>query len=163
MAHTRRGVELRAVGPGAGAGLDLTVEGLEAASSVEPFALEEGDGFSFARSSSGREFAARLDLSNDVDGFLFGGAAAGGDLRITVDGGASCAQLILEGARPVPLAAGVPQRVPRAAIPEAIPAFATPGGCAGVFLWKAPGSPISRTPAQEDEAVKRLRALGYLH
>lgn len=162
MAHTRRGFELRAVGPGAPAGLDLAVEGLGAKASVELFALEEDDRFSWSRLASGRKLAARLDLSNDLDGFLFDDALAGGDLRITVGGG-SCAQLILEGARPVPLSAGVPQAVPRAAIPEAIPTFATPGGCAGIFLWKAVGSRVVRTPAEEDEAVKRLRALGYLH
>jgi hypothetical protein len=161
MAHTRRGIELRVVGPGAGAALDLTVEGLGAAASVEAFALEEDDRFTWSRSGSGRKLAARLDLSNDVDGFLFGDGT-GGDLRLTVRGG-SCAHLILEGARPVPLSDGVAQAVPRAAIPEAIPAFATPGGCAGVFLWTAAGSSVTRTPAEEDEAVKRLRALGYLH
>ncbi len=53
MAHTRRGLELRAVGPGPGAGLDLTVEGFGAAASVEPFALEEDDEFSWTRSASG--------------------------------------------------------------------------------------------------------------
>ena len=163
MAHTRRGIELRAVGPGAGAGLDLTVEGFGAAASVEPFALEEDDRFSWKRSSSGRKLAAALDLSNDVDGFLFDDAAGEDDLRVTLRGGASCAQLVLAGVRPVPLSVGVPQPVPRAAIPEAVPVFAAPGGCAGVFLWKAPGSLSTRTPAEEDEAVKRLRALGYLH
>ncbi|MGH9367623.1 MAG: hypothetical protein ACRD3M_08115, partial [Thermoanaerobaculia bacterium] len=58
---------------------------------------------------------------------------------------------------------GRSQEVPRAAIPAAIPLFEAPGACAGVFLWRAEGKPRARTAAEEEEAVRKLRALGYLH
>ncbi len=161
MTQTRRGIELRFVGAGSPATLEATVEGFSGEAIVEPFALEENDRFSWSRSQSSRTLTARLDLSDGVDGFRFDDAA-GPDLRITV-GGAGCAQLRLDGARPVALAAGRPQAVPRGAIPESVPLFETAGGCAGVFLWKASGKPPGRTAAQREEAVRKLRALGYLH
>jgi arylsulfatase A-like enzyme len=163
IAHTRRGIELRASGPGAAGPLEIDVEGFGPAASVEPFALEEDDRFSWKRESGRPKLSAHLDLSDGIDGLKFDDAAAE-NLRITVGGTAApCAVLILEAARPVPLEAGRPRSVPVAAIPESIPRFEAPGGCAGVFLWKAAGKPPSRTSEEEDEAWKKLRALGYLH
>ncbi len=162
IAHTRRGVELRAVEPGATAPIEISVEGFGPAATAEPFAFEEDDRLSWQRPGGRPKLTARLDLSDGIDGARLDGTD-GGDLRLTVGGAASCAMLILEGTRPVPLEAGRPRSVPLAAIPESIPRFEVPGGCAGVFLWKANGRASSRTSEEEDEAWKKLRALGYLH
>jgi Sulfatase len=162
MAHTRRGIELRLLGAGSPSALQVTVGGLTVGASVEPFALEENDRFSWSRSPSGSALTAQLDLSDGLDGFRFDDAS-GADLSITVGGAETCAQLHLTGTRAVALSPGRPQSLPRGAIPETIPLFETPGGCAGVFLWKAAGRPRARTKAEEEENWKRLRALGYLH
>jgi arylsulfatase A-like enzyme len=160
IAHTRRGIELRVVGGGAASALELTVSGFGGEASIEPFALDESDRVTFAGPASDRTLDAHLDLSDGVGGLLVEDVS-GPDLRITVSGG--CAQLRLAGARPVALETGRPQAVPRAAVPETIPLFETPDGCAGVFLWKAAGRPRVRTAAEAEEAWKKLRALGYLH
>ncbi len=159
IAHTRRGTELRFTGTGR---LDVRVDGLAAAATIEPFAFEEDDRLVWNRTASGESIAARLDLSDGVDGLQIAGEPAG-SLRITVGSASGCAVLRLAGARPVTLLPGRPQEVPRAAIPAAIPLFETPGACAGVFLWKAESKPRARTAAEKEEAVKKLRALGYLH
>jgi hypothetical protein len=157
ITHTRRGLELRFVGTGTFA---VRVEGLGRASVIEPFALEEDDRWTRSRSASGSAFQARLDLSDGVDGFRIEDASPGG-VRITAE--TECGQLRLAGARPVELSSGVASEVPRAAIPAGIPDFEAPGPCAGVFLWRAEGRARSRTAAEEEETVKKLRALGYLH
>jgi len=161
IAHTRRGIELRVVGGGgATSALELTLSGFGGEASIEPFALDENDRVSWSGPASDRTLHARLDLSDGVDGLLVE-EVSGPDLRIAVSGG--CAQLRLAGARPVALEAGRLQAVPRAAVPETIPLFETPDGCAGVFLWKAAGRTRVRTAAETEEAWKKLRALGYLH
>ena len=157
IAHTRRGIEVRALGASPVA---LRVEGLGAKSSAEEFGLEEDDRLAVSAGRAGTSAAARLDPSDGVDGFRLEDASAG-DLRIVLESG--CARLRLPGARPVPLAAGAAQRVPRAAIPAEVPRFETAGECTDLYLWKAvPRGPV-RSPAEQDEAVRKLRALGYLH
>jgi len=160
MAGTRKGLELRVVSSGGPAAVGFNVGGFSAAAAVEPFALEENDRFSWDRSGSGRSLAARLDVSDGVDGFLFSEAPKG-SLRIKLEDG--CLQLRLEGARPVALASGQPQDVPLAAISDAIPSFETAGECPGLFLWRASGKTPARSPQEQEEAVKKLRSLGYLH
>jgi hypothetical protein len=48
-------------------------------------------------------------------------------------------------------------------VPEEIPLFETRAGCAGLYLWKAAGGRRVRSPEEESEEVRKLRALGYLH
>ncbi len=105
---------------------------------------------------------AGLDLSDGIDGFRFEDSSTSG-LRVRVGDTGGCAELRLAGSRPLTLLPGQPREISRGAIPETIPLFDTLGGCAGVFLWKASGQPLTRTEAEKEEAWEKLRALGYLH
>jgi hypothetical protein len=100
---------------------------------------------------------ATLDVAADVDGFLVTGPESG--LRITVES-EGCAELTL--AETKPLTSGRAEEIPRAAVRAALPRFERHGNCAGVFLWRAPRRERV-APAETDEAIKKLRALGYLH
>lgn len=164
MAHTRRGLELRVTGAGQVA---IRIDGFPRAAAAEPFALEEEDRFAWNRTASGPALSARLDPSDGVDGFLFtdvGAGAGEGPLRIRLDAApGGCAAIVLDGARPRPLAAGASETVPIAAIPTNVPRLETPSGCAGLFLWRAEGAARVRSAAEAEEQRKKLRALGYLH
>jgi arylsulfatase A-like enzyme len=162
MGRTRRGIEMRVVGARSPSALVVTVEGLSREASLEPFALEENDRFSWNRTPSGRTLTAELDLSDGIDGFRFEDPSTSG-LRVRIGDAGGCAELRLAGSRPLALLPGQPREISRGAIPETIPLFDTPGGCAGVFLWKATGRPPTRTEAEKEEAWEKLRALGYLH
>jgi hypothetical protein len=150
------------VGSRSPSALEVTVEGLSPEASLEPFALEQNDRFSWSRAPSGRTLTARLDLSDGVDGFRFEDPSTSG-LRVRIGDTGGCAELRLAGSRPLALRPGQPQEVSRGAIPETIPLFDTPEGCAGVFLWTATGRPLTRTEAEKEDAWEKLRDLGYLH
>jgi len=60
------------------------------------------------------------------------------------------------------LTPGRQEKIPRDSVPKAPPRFERHGGCAGIFLWRARRErPVA--PRETDEAIKKLRALGYLH
>ena len=161
MAHTRSGLELRFVSATSPSALDISIAGLTPEAKIEPFAFEENDRVSWRDDDSSRTLTARLDLSDGIDGLLLDDPA-GVDLKLTVGGDGGCVDLLLDGVRPFPLPRGRTQTVQREAIPNTIPLFQTQGACAGLFLWRAAGRPRSLSP-EEEEAWKKLGALGYLH
>ncbi len=157
IAGTREGLELRFLGAAASPALRVTVEGFPPDAAVEPFALEESDRFSWRPSPAGHVLTATLDVAADVDGFLVAGPAS--DLEITAES-EGCAELTL--AETKTLTSGRAERIPRDSVPKTLPRFERHGGCAGVFLWRAPRArPVA--PQETGEAIKKLRALGYLH
>jgi arylsulfatase A-like enzyme len=157
IAGTREGLELRFLGAPGSPPLRIRVEGLPPGARVEPFALEQSDRFAWVSSPAGSVLTATLDIAADVDGFLITGPDSG--LRITVESD-GCAELTL--AETKALISGRAEDISQAAVRDAIPRFERHGGCAGVFLWRAPRArPV--TPEATDEAIKKLRALGYLH
>ena len=157
IAGTREGLELRLVAAAGSPPLRVVVEGFPPGASAEPFALEQSDAFAWISSRSVRTLTATLDARADVDGFLVGGPAS--DLKVTVfsDG---CVDLMVAGTKR--LASGRAETIPQAAVPAAVPRFERRGGCAGLFLWRANGAGAA-APQANDEAVRKLRALGYLH
>ncbi len=157
IAHTREGLELRFLGAVGSPPLRIKVEGLPSGAGMEPFALEESDRFAWRPSPAGPVLTATLDVAADVDGFLVTGPESG--LKITVESD-GCAELTL--AETKPLISGRVEEIPRAAVRAALPRFERQGACAGVFLWRAPRA-ARAAPAQTDETIKKLRALGYLH
>jgi len=157
IAGTREGLELRFLGAAGSPPLRVKVEGLPPGAAVEPFALEESDRFAWRLSPAGGVLTATLDVAADVDGFLATGPESG--LKITVES-EGCAELTL--AETKPLISGRSEEIPQAAVRAALPRFERHGGCASVFLWRAPRKERI-TPAGTDEAIKKLRALGYLH
>ncbi len=157
IAGTRDGLELRFLGAPGSPPLRVKVEGLPPGAGVQPFALEESDRFAWISSPAGSALTATLDIAADVDGFLVTGPESG--LRITVESD-GCAELTL--AETKALTSGRAEEIPQAAVREALPRFERHGGCAGVFLWRAPRG-MRVAPQATDEAIKKLRALGYLH
>ena len=157
IAGTREGLELRFLGTAGSPPLRVRVEGLPPGAGVEPFALEESDRFAWISSPASGVLTATLDVAADVDGLLVAGPES--DLKITVES-AGCVELTM--AETKTLASGHAEEIPRDAVRAALPRFERRGGCAGVFLWRAPRR--GRVAPQEtDEAIKKLRALGYLH
>jgi arylsulfatase A-like enzyme len=157
IAGTREGLELRFLGAAGSPPLRVKVEGLPPDAGVEPFALEESDSFAWRPSPAGRVLTATLDIAADVDGFLITGPES--DLKMTVESD-GCAELTL--AETKTLTSGRTEEIPQAAVRAALPRFERHGGCAGVFLWRASrGARVA--PEETDEAIKKLRALGYLH
>ena len=157
IAGTREGLELRFLGAAGSPPLRVKVEGLPPGAGVEPFALEESDRFAWISSPAGSSLTATLDIAGGVDGFLVTGPESG--LRITVESD-GCAELTLAETRT--LTSGRAEEISKAAVREALPRFERHGGCAGVFLWRAPRG-MRVAPQATDEAIKKLRALGYLH
>lgn len=90
-------------------------------------------------------------------GFLVTGPAS--DLRMTVES-EGCTELTLTETKP--LISGRVEEIPRAAVRAALPRFERHGNCAGIFLWRAPRARPA-APKETAEAIKKLRALGYLH
>jgi arylsulfatase A-like enzyme len=157
ISGTREGLELRFLGAAGSPPLRVKVEGLPPGAAVEPFALEESDTFVWRPSQASSVLTATLDVAADVDGFLVSGPESA--LKITVES-EGCAELTL--AETKPLISGRAEEIPRAAVRAALPRFERQGDCAGVFLWRAPRArPVA--PKETDEAIKKLRALGYLH
>jgi hypothetical protein len=157
IAGTREGLELRFLGAAGSPPLHVRVAGFPPAAGVEPFALEESDSFEWRPSPKGRVLTARLNIAADADGFLITGPES--DLEMTVESD-GCVELTL--AETKPLTSGRAETIPHDAIREALPRFQRHSGCAGVFLWRAPrGGRVS--PEETDEAIRKLRALGYLH
>ena len=157
IAGTHEGLEIRFLGAAGSPPLRARVEGLPPGAGVEPFALEESDRYAFVSSQAGGVLTATLGVAGDVDGFLISGPES--DLKLTVETN-GCADVTLSETRT--LSSGSAVAIPRGAVHEALPRFERHSGCAGVFLWRAPrGARIS--PEAADEAVKKLRALGYLH
>jgi hypothetical protein len=157
---TRRGLEIRFLGDATTAPLAIEIRGLSAAASVEPFALEKEDRFSWRPSRSGGRVEARLLSQSDVDGFLIENAGEG-DLRLTVSSGRGCAIFGRSGANP--LLPGNAVTIPRSAIVAAAPRFDHPVGCTGVFAWESLGRNPEAVPPEHSEVWKKLRALGYIH
>lgn len=151
---TRDGLELRIVG-GTGA-LSLTIAGFSKDAHGEPFARKENDQFAWNCGTPGCTLTAQVHLDSSVAGFSFAGPPP--DLTLTVEGG--CAALALR--EPRPLASGKAEAIPASAIGTSLPSFSSPKGCAGIFLWRSTGR-LSLPVEDTDEAVKKLRALGYLH
>ncbi len=157
---TRRGLEIRFLGDQSTAPLSIEIQGLAAGASVEPYALEKEDRFSWRPSGSGGRLDARLELKNDVDGFLIENAGEG-DLALTVSPARGCA--VLGQSESTRLLPGVSMTIRRSAIGSSPPRFDHPAGCAGVFAWESPGRNPDLLPSGESEAWKKLRALGYIH
>jgi hypothetical protein len=151
---TRDGLELRIVG-GTGA-LSLTMAGFSKGTRAEPFARKQNDEFAWNCGPQGCTLKARMHLESGVAGFSFAGPPS--DLTLTAEGG--CVALALP--QPRPLAAGRAEPIPQSAIGTSLPSFASPKGCAGIFLWRSTGR-RDRAADDADETVKKLRALGYLH
>jgi arylsulfatase A-like enzyme len=156
IAGTREGFELRFLGGANAPRLRIVVDGFPAADTVEPFALDAADTFTWRPSPTGHALTAALDIAGDVDGFLVSGPSS--DLKMTVES-EGCVELTLGETRM--LASGRVETIPQAAVREALPRFERHAGCAGVFVWRSPRGGLA--PAEGDEAVRKLRALGYLH
>ncbi len=157
ISGTHEGLEIRFLGGAGSPPLRVRVEGLPPGAGVEPFALEESDRFAFVSSPAGGVLTATLGIAADVDGFLITGPES--DLKLTVESNV-CADLTYGESRT--LTSGRAEEIPKAAVRAAIPRFERHGLCAGVFLWRAPrGGQVA--PEAADEAVRKLRALGYLH
>jgi arylsulfatase A-like enzyme len=151
---TREGLEVRILG--AAPNLSLSIQGFPADARVEPFGRKPDDRILWNCRASGCTLSAQLHPAGSVEGFSVSGAPS--DLRLTVDGG--CAVLGLALSRP--LAPGKAEAIPKSSIGTDLPRFEVPGGCAGVFLWRSTGR-RDLAPEGSDEAVRKLRALGYLH
>jgi arylsulfatase A-like enzyme len=156
---TRRGLELRFLSAAPGGRLTVEVRGFPENASIEPFALEQGDRFSWNRAVSGRSLSARLELDGDVDGFGIEGAERG-DLEVRSSGQKGCLTVVPGPAR---VEAGAAVTIPRAAIRDHPPRFELKDGCAGLFVWRSPGRRAAPAEPDPDEAWKKLRALGYIH
>jgi hypothetical protein len=151
---TREGLEVRILG--AAPKLSLSIEGFPADARAELFGRKLDDRILWNCRVSGCSLSAQLHPEGGVEGFSVSGAPS--DLLLTVDGG--CAVLELAGSRS--LAPGKAESISKGSIGAELPRFEVRAGCVGVFLWR---STSRRGPAPEDtnEAVKKLRALGYLH
>jgi len=156
IAATREGLEWRFLGGPGSAPLRIVIEGFPASAEAEPFGFEASDELSWRRTASGGVLTATLDVADDVDGFLVTGPAS--DLKLTVESG-GCVELTLGGTRT--LTAGRTEAIPPN-VPDTLPRFERHGGCTGIFVWRARGKQAS-TPEETNEAVRKLRALGYLH
>jgi arylsulfatase A-like enzyme len=156
IAGTREGLELRFLGGAGAPRLRVVVEGFPAGDTVEPFALDAVDAFAWRPSPPGRALTATLDIAGDVDGFLVSGPPS--DLKLTVES-EGCVELSLGETKR--LASGRAETIPQAAVREVLPRFERHAGCAGVFVWRSPRGGLA--PEETDEAVRKLRALGYLH
>jgi arylsulfatase A-like enzyme len=151
---TRDGLEIRVVG--ATAPLSLEIDGLPAEARAEPFGGKPEDRVDWSCRAGRCRLSARLDTGGAVEGFSVAGPPS--DLTLTARGG--CAALMLGEAKR--LTAGEPQAIAQGSLGAALPGFAPPAGCAGIFLWRSKGR--SDLPPQDpDEAVRKLRALGYVH
>jgi arylsulfatase A-like enzyme len=150
---TRDGLEIRILG--GPAKLSLKIEGFPRDARAEPLGRKEADRIRWDCRASGCALEAELHLAGDVEGFSVSGQPS--DLTITADGG--CAALGLS--EPRPLTSGRAEAIPRNAIGTSLPRFAHLKGCMGIFLWRSLGR--RDLPQDTDEAVKKLRALGYLH
>lgn len=157
---TRRGLEIRFVGDATAAPLSVEIRGLSADASVEPFALEKEDRFSWQPSRSGGSLSARLMSQSDVDGFLIEKAGKD-DLRLTVSSGPGCATFGGEGA--TPLLPGRDITIPHSAIATAVPRFDHSPGCTRLFAWESLGKNPELSQSEQSEVWKKLRALGYIH
>ncbi|HYR45501.1 MAG TPA: sulfatase, partial [Thermoanaerobaculia bacterium] len=156
IAGTRAGLEWRFLGGAGSAPMRVAVEGFPADAEAEPFAFEVSDELSWRQTPSGRVLTAALDVAGDVDGFLVTGPAS--DLKLTVES-EGCVELTLGGTKT--LTAGRAEAIP-ATVPVTLPRFERHGRCSGIFVWRATGR-HAVSPEGADEAVKKLRALGYLH
>ncbi len=157
IAGTHEGLEIRFLGAAGSPPLRVKLEGFPSGAGVEPFALEESDRYAWISSKAGGVLTATLDIASDVDGFWITGPETDLKLTVELDG---CADLTL--AETKSLTSGRAEAIPRSAVPVGLPRFERHGRCPGVFLWRAPrAKPVP--PETTDEAVKKLRALGYLH
>jgi hypothetical protein len=134
----------------------LTMAGFSKDARSEPFAQKESDRFDWNCGPPGCTLTAKIQLESGVAGFSFAGPPS--DLTLTVEAG--CAALAVSQLHA--LAAGRAEPIPQSAIATSLPSFAGPRGCAGIFLWRSTGRP-NLASDDADEAVKKLRALGYLH
>lgn len=157
---TRKGLEVRFLGDPSATPLAIEILGLSARATVEPFALEKDDRFSWRPSGSGGRLEAHLVSQNDVDGFLIENPGEG-DLAFTVSSGESCATF--GQSQSMRLLPGRSVTIKRSAIDSNPPRFDHPAGCSGVFVWESPGRNPSLFPSEQSEAWKKLRALGYIH
>ena len=134
----------------------MTMAGFSKDARAELFARKENDRFAWNCGPPGCTLTAQVHLESDVTGFSFSGPPS--DLTLMAEGG--CVALALP--QPRPLAAGRAEPIPQSAIGTSLPSFASPKGCAGIFLWRSTGRRDLAVDGA-DEAVKKLRALGYLH
>ncbi len=148
LAHTRRGLEVRAMGAATTGRLRFAIEA--GSPQVERFALEPDDLVQLDGA------AAQFDLHltpGDVDGALFPASEAG-RVRVTMIEG--CARW-----NTVTIAPGETRALEP--IGYAIPRIEAAADCASVFVWRNRGGQTTRSPQEEDEARAKLRALGYIH
>jgi arylsulfatase A-like enzyme len=157
IAGTHEGLELRFLGGAGSPPLRVRVDGLPTGASLEPFALEESDRFALISSKAGSVLTATLDVAAGVDGFLIGGPES--DLKMTVES-EGCVELTV--AETKTLAFSSSETIPRSDVRATLPRFERHGSCTGVFVWRAPRR-ARVAPEAADEAIKKLRALGYLH
>jgi arylsulfatase A-like enzyme len=151
---TRDGLEIRIVGaPGP---LSLEVDGFPADARAEPFGRKPEDRVDWSCRAGRCRLVAELHPEGAVQGFSIAGPPA--DLTLTAKG--ACATLMLPEARL--LSPGELQGIARSAIGGALPGFVPPKGCAGIFFWRSAGR-RDLPPEDADEAVRKLRALGYVH
>jgi arylsulfatase A-like enzyme len=152
----REGLEIRLLG--GPAKLSILIEGFAQDARAEPFARKETDRFEWGCRASGCTLAAEVEIKRDVEGFSVSGAPS--DLALIVDGG--CAELVSEGAPARRLEPGRAQAIPRDSVRTTLARLAHSKDCVGISLWRSLGR--RDLPAQDtDEAVRKLRALGYLH
>jgi arylsulfatase A-like enzyme len=151
---TRDGLEIRVVG--AAAPLSLEIDGFSPEARAEPFGQKPEDRAEWVCRTGRCRLSAELHAEGAVAGFSISGPPS--DLTLTARG--ACASLMLGEARP--LSPGEPQAIARGSVSAALPRFAPPKGCAGIFLWRSTGRP-DLPPQDPDEAVRKLRALGYAH
>lgn len=148
IAHTRRGIEVRVLGGSRASRLRFTIR--VPSTQMEPFAAEPDDRIA----SDGKTTTLDLALTpGDVDGVLLKTAEDSG-AEITVQAG--CARLNGNPVKP-----GAPVSV--AKIPAGIPRLDVDARCASIYVWRSSGEAYFRTKEEEDEARKKLRAIGYIH
>ena len=151
---TRDGLQIRVVG--AAAPLSLEIDGFSPEARAEPFGKKPEDRVDWSCRAGRCRLSADLHPEGAAAGFSVAGPLS--DLTLTARG--ACAALVLPEARA--LSPGEPQAIAQGAIGSALPGFAPPKGCAGIFLWKSTAR--RDLPQQDpDEAVRKLRALGYVH
>ena len=148
IAHTRRGLEIRVLGANTAQRVRFSVKVPN--EGHELFAAEPDD---HATAKPGG-LTADLSLTpGDVDGILIR-AAADAMPQITLEEG--CAKL---NGSALPI--GSPQTLQH--LKAGVPRLAFDSKCASIYIWVNSGERYFRGKQEEDEARKKLRAIGYVH
>ncbi len=148
IAHTRRGIEIRVLGGDTAQRVRFEVA--VANNGSEMFGAEPDD---HVTATAGGIAVDMWLTPGDVDGVLLHVADDAKPQVTLVEG---CAKLNGSG-----ITAGVAQTLQRVNV--GIPRLEVDPKCASIYVWRSDGERYFRSKQDEDEARKKLRAIGYVH